>query len=250
VTMVRAEWADVHSERLGRELNSLCEIMLGREVNGEPLDIGLMNAVHSFSGQISEWVSSYLGAPVALADIIADAHPLGGGHTPGKFMERSRKTDESQFRYISGLQEECVRVYNSYFDAQGVSVIMMPGIFGDAPSYEDVAGSTCPLKVCRGGKWEVTEAALPLYVCASTFALKNIPIPKLMVPTGLDAAGRPTGVQLWGRAMPASKIYDDAFARTFDLDFLYTAKVLVDLIQADPDLRRTDAPLVADLFAK
>ena len=77
--------------------------------------------------------------------------------------------------------------------------------------------------------------------------LKNIPIPKLVVPTGLDSAGRPTAVQFWGRATPADQLYEDEFARTADLDFLYTAKVLLEAIQAEPALARVDAPLVADL---
>ena len=77
--------------------------------------------------------------------------------------------------------------------------------------------------------------------------LKNIPIPKLVVPTGLDSAGRPTAVQIWGRATPADQLYEDDFARTADLDFLYTAKVLLEAIQAEPALARVDAPLVADL---
>ena len=98
------------------------------------------------------------------------------------------------------------------------------------------------------GKWEEKKGGFLHYLLASMGTLKNIPIPKLMVPNGLEAQGRPTGIQLWGRAMPPEQIYDDAFAKTCDLDFLYTAKVLVDLIQADPALKRADAKLVADLF--
>ena len=86
-------------------------------------------------------------------------------------------------------------------------------------------------------------------LCADTTmnTLKNIPIPKLVVPTGLDSTGRPTAVQIWGRATPADQLYEDDFARTADLDFLYTAKVLLEAIQAEPALARVDAPLVADL---
>ena len=55
----------------------------------------------------------------------------------------------------------------------------------------------------------------------------TIVVPKLAVPAGLDAQGRPLGLLLWGRAVPPEQLYNDSFARTFDLRFLYQARALV-----------------------
>jgi hypothetical protein len=43
-------------------------------------------------------------------------------------------------------------------------------------------------------------------------------------------------------------MYNDTFAKTFDLEFMYKAKTLAAAIQASPAHVRKNAPLVADLF--
>ena len=254
VAMVASEWADVdatHSSGSGgqNKLNRLADILIGRVVNGKPLDTGLSNAVHSFSGQIAEWVSTYLEADVSLSAIIADTHPCGAAHNPASFMKRPMETDETQFRYISALQAETIEVYNSLFDDYNLDVIMIPVVLGDACTYEDMAQDTCPLKrrAVDGEGWVDSIGSYWLSMYTNMNTLKNIPIPKLVVPTGLDDQGRPTAVQLWGRALPVAHLYDDAFARTYDLEFLYTAKAMVGLIQAEPALARVEPALVADL---
>ena len=66
---------------------------------------------------------------------------------------------------------------------------------------------------------------------------KSILIPKLSVPLGLDpATGKPVGVLLWGRAQPPAQIFNDSFAKTFDLPFLYTARAVVAALHAEPSL--------------
>ena len=110
-----------------------------------------------------------------------------------------------------------------------------------------MAGDTCLVRALIDGEWQDAIGSYWLSMYTTMNMLKNIPIPKIVVPTGLDSTGRPTAIQIWGRAIPADKLYDDDFARTADLDFLYTAKVLVEAIQAEPALARVDAPLVADL---
>ena len=42
-------------------------------------------------------------------------------------------------------------------------------------------------------------------------------VPKLTIPLGLDAEGRPVSVTAWGRAVPVEHLYDDEFAKTHDL---------------------------------
>ena len=49
---------------------------------------------------------------------------------------------------------------------------------------------------------------------------------------------------------PPAMMFDDTYAQTFDLPFLYKAKAVVEsLYEADKGLRRVHAPLVDDLFA-
>ena len=70
-----------------------------------------------------------------------------------------------------------------------------------------MAGDTCPVRALIDGEWQdaVGSYWLSMYT-TSMNTLKNVPIPKIVVPTGLDSAGRPTAVQIWGRATPADKL--------------------------------------------
>eukprot|EP00441_Pelagodinium_beii_P034543 CAMPEP_0197635366 /NCGR_PEP_ID=MMETSP1338-20131121/11200_1 /TAXON_ID=43686 ORGANISM="Pelagodinium beii, Strain RCC1491" /NCGR_SAMPLE_ID=MMETSP1338 /ASSEMBLY_ACC=CAM_ASM_000754 /LENGTH=644 /DNA_ID=CAMNT_0043207397 /DNA_START=11 /DNA_END=1945 /DNA_ORIENTATION=- len=246
VGLVEGEWPTTYSSQLGREINSLAEIMYGRIVNGKPCDTGLLTSTHSFSGQVAQWVSIYLGAEVSLSDLISDIRDFGD-HQPGHFLEGSGKMDESQFRYVMAIQPEVVRIYNSYFNTHNVDVILLPGLMCDAITWKDIASGACPVRVFEDGEWIIKEIPSMMPVSVSMFTLKNIPIPKIMVPTGLDESGRPTGVQLWGRAPPVEQLYDDEYAKTFDLAFLHTAKVLIDSLQNKPSLKRVDAPVAAEL---
>ena len=67
------------------------------------------------------------------------------------------------------------------------------------------------------------------------------------MPTGLTADGRPTAVQLWGRAVAHDAMFDDAAAARHDAAFLHAAARAAAAIHADAALRRVDAPLVADI---
>ena len=51
-------------------------------------------------------------------------------------------------------------------------------------------------------------------------------IPKLAVPTGLAGKERrPTGVQLWGRALPYSEMFDDEpYPQALSISFLITSQ--------------------------
>ena len=72
--------------------------------------------------------------------------------------------------------------------------------------------------------------------------LKNLHIPKLVVPTGLTEDGRPSAIQLWGKAVPYERMFDDGFSAAHDADFLNLVKRVVDMMyDADPSLRRVDA---------
>lgn len=143
-----------------------------------------------------------------------------------------------------------LHTWNAYFKARNIDIILTPGQFTNAVTYVDWANVSLPVRFRSGPGMPAVEFAgagiTGLFISFKTF--KHVPIPKLMVPTGLDDGGRPTGVMLWGRGPPVEKLYDDVFARTFDLEFLYTAKALVDIIQSSPGLARQNAPLVAGLY--
>ena len=139
-------------------------------------------------------------------------------------------------------------MYNSYFDEHNVDIILSPGQPTEAVTYSDAANLSVPVGLFPSGE----TVPRPLGNVISPFVswFKTVPVPKLMIPVGLDDATgkRPVAVLLWGRGPPTEQMYNDSFARTWDLDFLYKAKAIVEAIHARPELRRVDAPLVSDLF--
>ena len=62
-------------------------------------------------------------------------------------------------------------------------------------------------------------------------ACKDLHIPRLSVPTGLSADGRPTGVQLWGRAVPYAEMFDGAASTRSSVAFLRLAARAVEVSQ-------------------
>jgi Asp-tRNA(Asn)/Glu-tRNA(Gln) amidotransferase A subunit family amidase len=193
------------------------------------------------------------GARVSNAEIVADMQPIPGGHNPrGCFVDQG--CSESAFRHSIAMQADVVRVWNSYFDAHNIDVVMTPGQPSNAVTYTDVANASVPVRAATAAAAAAAAAAagLPIMDAIGWFFsyFKTIPVPKLAVPAGLDAQGRPLGLLLWGRAVPPEQLYNDSFARTFDLRFLYQARALVAVLHAVPELQRQPAPLVADLFTQ
>merc|ERR1712227_754024 len=76
------------------------------------------------------------------------------------------------------------------------------------------------------------------------FTLKYLHIPKMVIPTGLTQDGRPTAVQLWGRAVPYEFMFDDEYSARHDVEFLYMVQRVAAAIQVHPALKRVDASLV------
>ena len=80
---------------------------------------------------------------------------------------------------------------------------------------------------------------------------KHVPLPKMMVPVGKDAAGKPVALQFMGRAGPvgASDLayaFDDDLLRGLDVPFLRYVDVLVDaMVAEDPSLARVAPEMVA-----
>lgn len=200
---------------------------------------------------MATWVQSRLGAHVSNVDIVEDIMPIPGGHDPANCFRSSSwipgsSCSESNFRQYIASQADAVKTWNAYFDEHGVDVIMTPGQPSEAVSYVDAANQSVPVRLLPSN----TTVGRDIGSAVGAFFgyWKHIPVPKLMVPVGLDAAGHPLAVLLWGRSPPPGQLYNDSFARLFDLDFLYTAKALVAAVHAVPGLQRADAPLVSDLF--
>jgi len=255
VRLVEQEW----SERNGR--NAVDDLFHFSRVNGKPFE-AFSAMVSTYTGQLSEWIRAYLNASVAVKDIMDDIFKAGEGHDPAGIMSLSNSSDESHFRYSLGpFVEKTLSVWNSYFDEYGVDVLLTPPQFCDAQTFECQAAGSCTLQRDLGNGYQPAAAQIAHCNMVSFFLFKNIPVPKVTVPVGLDAEGRPVSVEFWGRAGPKPQaggriglewLYDDDFAKTSDLDFLYVVRELVQTIHQEPSLRRQDARLVTgpgNLFA-
>mmetsp|Transcript_59394 Transcript_59394/g.111906 ORF Transcript_59394/g.111906 Transcript_59394/m.111906 type:complete len:192 (+) Transcript_59394:51-626(+) len=177
----------------------------------------------------------------------ANMMPMGEGHHP-RIRPRNLTSETAYREYVAVKRPEMVRLWNSYFDEHGVDLIMTPPQRAIV-TYTDAAASTVQVRTSTCSSCPYRDVPSSINEAAPFYAMfKEIPIPKLLVPTGLDQDGRPTGILFWGRAVPSDSIDNATFAKTFDLGFLYRVKTLLDLIQAEPTLKRAHAPLVADLF--
>ncbi|CAK9074567.1 unnamed protein product [Durusdinium trenchii] len=162
----------------------------------------------TFSGQVAQWIHDYLGADdVSIADVIAHARSAGLGHTPGRFMEL--ELDETKFSFI--LQELRLAgqaAWNRLFDQEDLDLILVPG-FLHVPTYDCVASSTCEHQVKNLTSGEIRSSAefSSLHqIFMHSLSMKHIPLPKMMIPAGLDASQHPVGLQMMGRAGPKGTV--------------------------------------------
>jgi len=249
LTVLQEEWPSRHFAYLGREENSALEALYTRRpVNGKPLSNAFALPVYSFSGQVAEFVRGYLNAPVSLLEIISDIGKAGKGHNPAGFMGCASHLDETQYRYMMGpgIKHDC-EVYNSYFEQTGAQMILLPCSSAATPDLEALATRTVPLTFLDAdGQASIRRAsggASEVWLM-HTWAFKHLHIPKVVVPTGLSEDGRPTAIQLFGRAVPYDQMFDDAYSCRHDVEFLHLVQRVVAAIQADPALQRADAPLI------
>lgn len=255
VTLVEKEWPDNADGE-----NTLMAQYFKTKVGGQGFD-PLLEICHSFTGQMAEWIRFYLDVGIGPKDVISDIWSAGNGHAPVGFMTLNAITDESRFRYAAGLfQLETIAAWNSYFDGHGVDVILTPASFCDALTFECMANGSCTMQYDDGkgdGFKAVNTGALIPCNLVPYFAWKSIPVPKIVFPVGADADGNPVELELWGRAGPKDAtdsmwVFDDSWAKTADLGFLYQAKTLIDQIYTVEDLKRIEPALVtkgdANLF--
>ncbi|CAE7747285.1 gatA, partial [Symbiodinium pilosum] len=201
---------------------------------------------HTFTGQIAHFVFEYLDAPVSLKEIAEDT-AFCGEHVPGRFYSIPPCKSETDYRYIVGpnIKDQVMR-YNSLFDAEGVDLILAPAAFNATPDLSQALTRTTPAVDAEGkpalsGMWET--------VYPINEVLKDIQIPKLSVPTGVTEDGRPTGIQLWGRAVDYEDMFKEECATRRSVDFLHLASRVVEILHADPALNRVTPAIAADLFS-
>jgi len=238
--VVEEEWRQSYFDYLGRHENTLVEAMYcGRKVNGKAYRTAA--ALMGVSGgQASQFVALYLDAPVSLKEIVADS-----SRDPSFVLAPGGSPDETAFRHAMGprTRKDC-EVYNSYFDQANVDLILLPAAPTATPDLESLARGTVPIaRVSGDGSVRTEENGGQSDCFGHMNDLKHLHIPKMVVPTGLTPDGRPTAVQLWGRAVPYDLMFDDEYSATHDVEFLYLVQRAAAAIQLDPQLRRVDAPL-------
>jgi len=207
----------------------------------------------TYMGQVAQWMYDYLGANVTIEQVIADAQSAGAGHSPRGFMTLSSVLSEAKLNFIlQELRAAGADAWNRLFDEEKLDAILIPGYL-HTPTYECMAGSTCEHQVKNMTSGEVVSRAeftslQSLFM--HTLSMKHIPLPKMMVPVGLDSVGRPVGLQLLGRAGPPGSrglgySYDAELLKVVDVPFLKAAKALVEaMVSADPSLKRVEPSLV------
>jgi hypothetical protein len=188
---------------------------------------------------------------VSLKDLSEDISKAGASHDPWDFFKVADDLDESQYRYFMGpkIKNDC-EAYNSYFEKTGADLIIIPAAMAATPDLEASAAGTIPLTLLQeDGSTVVEENGNLIQVFHDhMFRFKHLHIPKLVVPTGLTEDGRPTAVQVWGRAVPYDLMFDDNYSSQHDIEFLYLAQRVAAAIQANVCLKRADAPhLVKEL---
>mmetsp|Transcript_34772 Transcript_34772/g.99875 ORF Transcript_34772/g.99875 Transcript_34772/m.99875 type:complete len:616 (+) Transcript_34772:70-1917(+) len=245
-----SEWPRRHFAYLGREENVGVESLFSGEcINGKPLDMfGLPPNFLSFSGQVAQFVATYLDAPVSIKEIVDDMGAAGKSHGPAGLHRAGMRGefDETHLRYLLGPRvAKDAEAYNSIFDAHGLDLLLLPATRCATPDLADLAGGRVPLPEIGG---TTTPGSVMRCFSLHSFAWKHLHIPKLVVPTGLTEDGRPTAVQIWGRAVPHERMYDDSAAVEHDARFLQLIRRVAAAIQAEPRLARADAPSVRGLF--
>jgi hypothetical protein len=203
---------------------------------------------------MAAWIDQYLEpTEVSCRDICDDIRPVGT-HNPGGGMSSSCEEpgSESAFRMTALVQAECTELWNAYFIEHGVDFILTPSLWGDPASYTELASGVSTVSVRQPGGTYKAEALERGYQKRSFWGFTKLwAVPKILIPLGLDAQGRPVSCTCWGKAVPKESMYDDAFAKSWDIPFMYKVRRAVEAIYASPmgpELRRQEPALNADIF--
>jgi len=236
---VDREWPLAYFDYLGRLENVCVEaVHTQRPVNGKPISHATVG-LRSFTGQVAEFVQEYYDAPVSIKEIKEDSE-----HGAWNFS----KQDETMYRYWIGpkIKSDC-EAYNSIFEENGLDLLLLPASRGATPELARIYESTCTITHLEGssdGVGPLEEGGTTVTFMLHNFTFKHLHIPKMVIPIGLSEDGRPTAIQVWGKAVPYELMFDDAFAAKHDAEFLYLVRRLSSVIQRVPQLCRRDADMV------
>lgn len=237
-SIVDREWPSAYFDYLGRDENVCVEaVHTQRPVNGGPLNHHFLG-LRSFTGQVADFVQEYYDAPVSIREIREDsAHGVWG----------AGKQDETRYRYWMGPKIKAdSEAYNSIFEDNGLDLLLLPaGRFAtpDIARLHEGTNTTTHLPGSIEGAGAVEKGTTYAYLL-HFFTFKHLHIPKMVIPTGLTADGRPTAIQIWGKAVPYELMFDDAFAAKHDAEFLSLVKRASAVIQSQPGLQRQDAAMI------
>ena len=155
------------------------------------------------------------------------------------------------------LRPKALKAWNMLFDEHNLDAILVPG-FMHTPTMACGAAKTCAHRVLdlTNGEIETVGNFSSLDNVVPSHMNKHVPLPKMMVPVGKDASGKPVALMFMGRAGPvgASDLayaFDDELLRGLDVPFLRDVDTLVEaMVAADPSLARVAPEMVTrDLAA-
>ena len=158
-------------------------------------------------------------------------------------------TEEAKSQYLGPIPAARSDVYNEYFDANRVDLMMGPSQYCNVVHWtEDIGGSVGANDGCDGGR----STSGCMYACHSAGILgsldKTFTKAKFVVPVGLTGSGGHFSVQFMSRAgprdpqVPATEwVYDEEGPKTWNLEELYMVKRIADTLEAS-GLGRADAP--------
>jgi Asp-tRNA(Asn)/Glu-tRNA(Gln) amidotransferase A subunit family amidase len=193
-------------------------------------------------GELALWIEDYLDAAVTLKTVVSDIGAMGS-HDPSGLFRMATGT-ETEYRYALGPYiKELVERYNSLFDAHRLDFILIPAAYVATPDLAEALSGKVEIELTNGDKEQID-----IWGCVypTNHIWKDISIPKLAVPTGLSNEGRPTGVQIWGRALDYASMFDDKLGTAHSVKFLHSVRPLVEAIHADADLRRVAPGMVGE----
>lgn len=158
-------------------------------------------------------------------------------------------TEEAKTQYLGPIPASRSEVYNEYFDANDVDLMMGPSQYCNKVLWsEDIGGSVGANDGCDGGRSEGSC----MFNCHSPGVLgsldKTFTKAKFIVPVGLTSAGEHFSVQFMSRAgprdatVPASEwVFDEEGPKTWNLEEIYMVKRIADTLE-EAGMGRADAP--------
>ena len=149
------------------------------------------------------------------------------------------------------LRPKALKAWNQLFDQHNLDAILVPGFF-HTPTMACGAAKTCAHRVLNleSGSVETVANFSAMDNVMPSHMNKHVPLPKMMVPVGKDAAGKPVALQFMGRAGTAGAsdlayAFDDELLRGLDVPFLRDVDTLVDaMVAEDPSLARVAPEMV------